>query len=297
LIIDLSTVQNNFNRLCATEENQMASMDIVKKLVYKTSPWLYNRVREVKFFRDIKGFQPKLIERRYGDHSFKVNIKDPLAEGWYDHDWEPLRELEILSEHGLQPGATVFDLGAHQNIVAMMLAARVGATGKVVAVEGSRHNAEIGRENAAANGFTNVTTLHAVAADTVGELAFSSSLNGHVSLAAGDFRQETVRAITIDSLAEEYGTPDVVFVDIEGHEMAALRGATRTLQARPAWFIELHGDEILAPYGAKNADVLDAFDEGWRFLCRPDEVSAFMPITEAREIPSCRSFLIAISTV
>jgi FkbM family methyltransferase len=269
-------------------------MQMIKNLMYYTSPWIYNRIRELKFSRAVKRFQPRIVEHCYGGDSLKVLIKDPLAEGWYDHDWETLGEIEILSKNGLAPGATVFDLGAHQNVVAMMLAKRVGPTGRVIAIEGSGHNVLIGRENTAQNGLSNIITVHAAAADKIGVLEFSESFNGNVSQDFGGFLQKTIRAVTIDSLTQEFGTPHVVFVDIEGHEIAALRGATQTLQAGASWFIELHGDQTVSKYGSKNADVFDFFPNGWNFLCRTDELSPFLPIRDKSEIPGTRCFLIAI---
>ena len=51
-------------------------------------------------------------------------------------------ELSFLAQHRLRPGATVFDCGAHQCVIAMVMAKFVGATGKVIAVEASPLNYE-----------------------------------------------------------------------------------------------------------------------------------------------------------
>jgi hypothetical protein len=57
---------------------------------------------------------------------------------------------------------------------------------------------------------------------------------------------------TLDALARRYGTPDLVLMDIQGAEAAALEGSRDLLQAgSTTWLVELHGDE-----GAAAAAVL-----------------------------------------
>src|SRR6516165_11386925 len=80
-------------------------------------------------------------------HEFEGHIADPLARGWYDHDWDRLGEIDMLGANGLRGDCRVFDLGAHQNVVAMMWAKEVGPSGTVISVEASRHNVEVGQRN------------------------------------------------------------------------------------------------------------------------------------------------------
>jgi FkbM family methyltransferase len=43
--------------------------------------------------------------------------------------------------------------------------------------------------------------------------------------------------------------PDVIKIDVEGHEASVLRGLTETLSARPLLFLELH-PQFLRDHGA-----------------------------------------------
>lgn len=43
---------------------------------------------------------------------------------------------------------------------------------------------------------------------------------------------------------DEYPTPNVVKIDIEGWEYEALKGATETLSAGPTWIVEIHEPEL-----------------------------------------------------
>jgi FkbM family methyltransferase len=60
---------------------------------------------------------------------------------------------------------------------------------------------------------------------------------------AGQFRLVPCR--TADSLAREYGKPDFIKVDTEGHELKVLQGAAGLLARGTDWLIEFHSPELL----------------------------------------------------
>ncbi len=269
-------------------------MSGLKALIRQKIPRAYNQLRSLKFLFQTKLFKDFTAVHSFGGLKLKVHITDTVARDWYDHDWQPLAEIELLKKYRLQPGAIVFDIGAHQNIVAMMLAHEAGQGGKVIAVEGCRHNYEIGAKNLASNGFSNVVSVHSAVADREGELLFSEGLNGSVSLNASEFKSSIVTAVTIDGLARDFGWPDLVFLDVEGHEIAALQGATKTRDTNATWFIEVHGDETLAKYGSQNSDVLRFFPTDSEFYFRVDETLPFERLSEPSSLPKSRFFLIVI---
>jgi FkbM family methyltransferase len=227
-----------------------------------------------------------------------VSLEDPLAEGWYDHDWPHLPELDRLGASHLKPGARVFDLGAHQGVVAMILARIVGDNGKVVAVEAERHNHRVAIRNMALNGITNVEVIHAAVAAHEGSLHFANSLNGRV-LSRGVLGSSRVPAVTIDGLAARYGSPDVVFIDVEGYEAEALRGAAGCIAGAQAdFFVETHVGHGLEDAGSSAVEVIDCFPEA-RFerLVSParDQLDqyAFAEVDQ-RDVPQQRFYLIAL---
>ena len=55
-----------------------------------------------------------------------------------------------------------------------------------------------------------------------------------------------VQAVTLNTAAQEYGTPEVVKVDVEAHEVMVLEGAT-DLFGYSDFFVEMHGPELEAP--------------------------------------------------
>src|SRR5215213_150137 len=75
----------------------------------------------------------RVVEHTYGNERLKVYLADPLSQAWYDQDWSELPEVATLRQSRLHPGAKVFDIGAHQGVVALMIAREVGPRGLVVA--------------------------------------------------------------------------------------------------------------------------------------------------------------------
>ena len=192
----------------------------------------------------------------YAGVDLEVTMADEISVAWYDTDWPEVPEVDFLVRHGIGRGTTVFDLGAHQSVYALLFAQRVGPDGKVVAVEASAHNADVSRRNRHLNRATNLEIVHAAVTQHAGTVSFGRGLNGQIGT-FGD--SETVAAMTIDDLADEHGVPNLIFLDIEGFEVRALHGAPRTLATTPAAFVEVHVGEGLEDAGDSADDLLAFF--------------------------------------
>jgi len=60
----------------------------------------------------------------------------------------------------------------------------------------------------------------------------------------------TTRAVTIDQLADQFGPPTHIKIDVEGHEAAVIQGARKTLTClAPPLFLELHNDMVRSSGG------------------------------------------------
>jgi FkbM family methyltransferase len=223
---------------------------------------LWRRLRAWKIQRILSRFRPYLAEHDYAGVRLKVRIADPLASGWYDHPWEPMHEVDLLRSAGLGPGARVFDVGAHQGVVAMILAHHVGPAGEVVAVEALPHNAQVCEANRDLNSLRQVRVEPAAIADRPGEVEVTIDLNAHVGHRTSTITTVRVPAVTIDDLADKYGQPDVLFIDVEGYECHALRGARRVLARSPDCYVEIHRGCGLESAGGTLADVFAFFPPG-----------------------------------
>jgi FkbM family methyltransferase len=251
-------------------------------------PPLYQSYRRFRVKLEVRRFRPRIVRHIYGQHELTIRLEDPLGEGWYDRNWPQLPEIEFLAGH-LRPGARVFDLGAHQAVVALMLARTVDP-GPVIAVEAEPHNAQVAEHNRTLNHAANLTIVNAAVARRPGLVQFAEGLNGHVDETSKWARVE-VRAVTIDQLTDHYGQPDLVFIDIEGYEFRALLGATRTLQRRPAWSVEVHSPHIV---DASVSDLLDLF-HGYRLFAADDgDDRRYKPLHECRDVLADRFFLLAL---
>ena len=140
-------------------------------------------------------------------------------------------------------------MGAHKGYVSLALARRVGPEGLVVAIEPSRMNHWFLERHVAWNGLRNVTTLKCAVGDRPGRERFGGAGSTLAfQLGRGD---ETVRVATLDELVERDGlpAPDVVELDTEGSELAALAGGLKALGPSTVLMAAMHSRELCAGCG------------------------------------------------
>ena len=268
---------------------------MVRAILRRTLPTrLYTRLGLIREAVARARFSPYVATHVFGSRRLSVHVVDAMGRSWYDHDWATPAEIRVLAQRGrLRDGARVFDVGAHQGVVAMILADLTGTAGQVIAVEATPHNADVARRNAALNGFSQITVLHAAGADAPGTLHFSPRMNGHVA-EAGE-ASVAVRAVTVDELTDEHGPPEVLFVDVEGFELHVLRGAQRTLEVhRPDLFVEVHMGAGLERFGDA-ADLLALIPGGNEILVSRTDEGPYRPLEEARDELRHHSRIVALA--
>jgi FkbM family methyltransferase len=152
------------------------------------------------------------------------------------YESERLHALLLL----VRPGDHVWDIGAHKGYVAMALARKVGSAGSVTAFEPSAANLWFLRKHLAWNGVVNVRVVPVAVSDRNGQDRFGGR-GSSVSYRLGG-GAEQVRVATLRSLVEEEGlsTPNVLKIDVEGSEAAALRGAGDLLSQEMLLFVSIH---------------------------------------------------------
>lgn len=228
-------------------------------------------VRESIYRRHLAHFERRIVEHQFGSLRLKAVIADHFAELWYDSDCLEPSWLLFLKQHALKPGTRVFDLGAHQAIVALLIADAVSPGGHVVAVEANPHNADVAAQNVKLNQGA-VTVLHCAIAAENGSIMFNNSLNGQVASGVRTHGRVEVRARTVDSITAEFGQPDLIFMDIEGFECEALKGAQQTLEKPCNAFIAVHGSCGLEKFGGSNESLLKFFPtERYELFYSPDD--------------------------
>jgi FkbM family methyltransferase len=226
------------------------------------------RARVAKFDRERRRYPARIVEHEYAGVRHRVLLAAPYDER-FDYDWPEPQEVAWLRRRRLRPGARVFDLGASSGVVAMILADAVGPDGQVVALEAHPDDIPTISRNRELNGLDQIEPLHAAIARESGEVVFGR--NGFVDDGSRRWGDLRVPSVSLDDLSDRYGSPDVVFIDVEGYEHEALLGAAATLEHGPDWFVEVHGDEQLGLYGASCRDVIDLLREsGYELFAAPD---------------------------
>lgn len=149
----------------------------------------------------------------------------------------------------------LFDIGANQG---QTLEQAAGRFHSVVCVEPCREAFSVLQATAGRvrDSFESITLLPIAASDHKGEVTLlahpdkmsSGQLVSRFAdfdeLSEADHEQRHLPCDTVDNLAEQFGAPDVLKVDVEGHEMRVLRGATRTLRDGVGFIIEVHAKEL-----------------------------------------------------
>lgn len=146
----------------------------------------------------------------------------------------------LLISRLLQPGMTFVDVGANQGFHTLLASKRVGVAGRVVAFEPASTEVAKLRRNLSLNGATNVEVVASAVGETDGETTFTLCLDhqGSWSSIVPPAEDVTVKRVEVmvpilrlDTYAERHGIhPDVIKIDVEGGELAVLRGASEVLR-------------------------------------------------------------------
>ena len=171
----------------------------VKRSLLRRLPRVWvGRLRSWRVRYIIKTFPARVVEHSYAGCRLKVFLADPLSQGWYDQDWAIIPEVVELRKNRLRLGARVFDIGAHQGVVAAILANEVGPSGQVIAVEASPHNCRVVAKNCELNGLLQIEVLFTVIADRPRKIIFNERLNGQIDDGSGSDGRLLLDAVTLN---------------------------------------------------------------------------------------------------
>lgn len=160
--------------------------------------------------------------------------------------WQPATTAALFAAWDIvdDPSQVFFDVGANIGVYAQ-LHNRLWPSGRAVAFEPTPHIADCGEKMTAANALS-VRWERAAVSDRRGEttLYLSTRSDASNSLVHGHRRARgtvTVPTVMLDDFCEETAlTPSVVKIDVERHEPAVVRGASRLLAThRPIVVAEL----------------------------------------------------------
>ena len=160
---------------------------------------------------------------------------------------EPM--MDMLIEKELLPGDIVYEVGANIGFYSVIMAKKVGPSGKVFAFEPETVNFERLRVNTELNGLANLFPCP-FAASSESRLLFlhrhstEAGEGAHMIVREGGENTVPVFSFPLDELVSQFRLPPptVLKIDVEGHEGEVLSGMRRLLAARTirVAFIEIH---------------------------------------------------------
>lgn len=178
------------------------------------------------------------IKKRIYDYEMYLDVQDPgisrtlLLFG--------KRELEhrIMLHKILKSGMTVLDIGANIGYYTIMESKLVGENGKVIAAEPSLTNISLLTRNLELNRCQNVEIFQVAISNVNDECEFfmanSSNLNTFHNTGSGihDLTGETitVKTMTVVDVMKNIGKPDLIRMDVEGHEVEVISGMLPAIQ-------------------------------------------------------------------
>ena len=180
-----------------------------------------------------------------------------------------------------EPGHRIIDVGAGIGDHVLVFSRRVGPAGKVIAIEAHPWTAECLRMTVEQNHLTNTRVIQEAAWDREGTLMMSDERIHERNSVLASSRQIAIRARPLDSMLAEFALDrvDLVKMNIEGAELAALAGMKELLTRSRAIVISCH--DFLAtspddPRRTKSAVIEILRDTGFVVTTRPDAKYRFL---------------------
>ena len=164
-------------------------------------------------------------------------------------------EIRVI-RYLVKPGDSVIDIGANIGVYSKILSELVGPDGHVYSIEPFPPTFEILCYNVRKLRLNNVEPVNVAVSDSQAVVTMalpydSSGAETHyrafiVTNRADKAKTEAtnVQTTTIDSrFLSASGTISFIKCDVEGHELACIKGATKFLsRSQPAWLIEVSGE-------------------------------------------------------
>lgn len=185
----------------------------------------------------------------------------------------------------VKPGMCVWDLGANQGLFSFAASALAGPEGMVVAFEPDLFLVDLLRRSIATGSHTGAPVhILPIAVDADNrlaqfEIAGTDRALNHLVSAKGNPRAGNAREVAIvacaslDWLARQLRAPDLLKVDVEGAELAVLRGGMELMRSRrPRFILETapeNADSIAEIMRNHDYLMYDVNDEGRKILARP----------------------------
>jgi FkbM family methyltransferase len=225
-----------------------------------------------RFRRQLRAAYHQLLLLRSGSRGLRCDLPEGesvrILPAYRFASWS-LVEYEAFKK-AVRPGGVVLDIGANVGAYSLLFGQWVGPAGRVFAFEPATEAFAALSRHVHMNRLDGVVSPQRLAiSDRTATLEFSAdSSQGTNRLlseqeAGGGPAPIKVQAQTIDEFCAQHNLrPDFIKIDVEGFELAALRGGRQTLRAcrdQLALFVEMH-PAIWERIGISRQDILDELD-------------------------------------
>jgi FkbM family methyltransferase len=202
----------------------------------------------------MQSFIRPFVVCREGTPRFPMLVGTPNSISWYAI--EPQHGIEVFAQEGfIEPGDVTLDCGAHAGQMAALFALVGGDRGKVFAFDPFPQNYLQIEAQKILNDLRNLHSMRVGVGDRKSKIV--ASILGQQTTSGGNHSDE----IKLDIVPlDDYISckPTFIKLDVEGAEVAALRGAQKLLRdRRPRIFVEVH-TQYLAHFGHTLTDLFDA---------------------------------------
>jgi len=153
-----------------------------------------------------------------------------------------LGTYELAKQHAVRrfvrAGMNVVDVGANAGFYTLAFSRLVGGSGRVWAFEPLAMNVANLLNHVSLNRLDNVTIVQCALAETAALRGFHRASHDAMGSLSADARDYLVPTARLDDFPMP--VPDLVKIDVEGGELAVLRGAARLIaQHRTTWLVAL----------------------------------------------------------
>jgi FkbM family methyltransferase len=179
-------------------------------------------------------------------------------------------ETILLFEKLLRPGDIYIDIGANYGYMAINASRLVGATGTVIAIEPEPRTLHLLKYNADLNN-CNINVVQKAISDSEGETSFNvateiglSRLDNSKNNTFGMILQNKiiVNKTPLDTLVDNLVPNEdirLVKIDVEGHELSILKGASKVIAKRKTVFMLEINHGALSQNDITFQDILEFF--------------------------------------
>ena len=213
-------------------------------------------IKEILFrLRQIFGIEREFIKNKFFGDEFTILNADSTTNFWYGKEWNNNNrsEFNILLKQNIKKDSLIFNIGAHQGIVSLLLNKKINKEGKIIAVEINKKNVKAINKNFELNDIKNFQIENLAIHEFNNTIRFKNKSNSRIS----KFGLSKINTINIEKLINIYGLPSLIYLDVEGSECLALRGAKKFLSKIKYFFIEVHSSEDILRIGGTKSELFE----------------------------------------